>query len=166
MEPSMQRIHQVKSGVRVSESERGGYYFVCTVDVWIEMLVCDGRFPDKQVGVRWTIDHWQSHHEAFGSLDQRITQEEERWRIEIAKVVTTGWRDGSIGGPNEEQPSGNVWTLWGSSKQDVKCLPLGSVPPEFEFALFLEEHAKRYWDNNLDRNFRICLADFGKPDLR
>ncbi len=162
----MQRIHHVKSGVRASEAEHGGYYFVCTVGVWIEMRVRDGSLPDKKVGVRWSIDHWKSHHEAFGSLEQRITQDEGRWRIDITNVVTTGWRDGTIGGPNGEQPSGNVWTLWGPNKKDVKCLPLGTVAPEFEFALFLEEHGRRYWENNLDRNFKICLADFGKPDLR
>jgi len=166
MEHSMQRIHQVKSGVRASESEHGGYYFVCTIGVWIELRVRDGRFPEKKVGARWSIDHWKSQHEAFGLLKQPITQEEELWRIEIPNVVTTGWRNGSIGGPNGEQPSGNVWTLWGPNKKDVKCLPLGSVAPEFEFALFLEEHGRRYWENNLDRNFKICLADFGKPDLR
>jgi hypothetical protein len=166
MEHSMQRIHHVTSGVRVSESEHGSYYFVCKVGVWIEMRVRDGRFPEKKVGARWSIDHWKSHHEAFGCLEQSITQEEEQWRIDITNVVTTGWRDGSIGGPNGEQPSGNVWTLWGPNKNGVKCLPLGSVAPEFEFALFLEERGRRYWDNNLDRNFKILLADFGKPDLR
>lgn len=164
MECSMQRIHHVKSGTWESDSEQGGYYFVCTIGVWIELQVRNGRFPDKKVGARWSIDHWKSHHEAFGFLKQPITQEEELWRIEINHAITTGWRNGSIGGPDEEQPSGNVWTLWGPNKKHVKALPLGSVPPEFEFALFLEEHDGRHWDNNQGRNFRICLADFGKPD--
>ena len=136
------------------------------------MRIRDGRFPDKRVGARWSIDHWKSHHEAFGVLKQCITQEEDKqcitqeeelWRIDINHVVTTGWRNGSIGGPNGEQPSGNVWTLWGPNKKHVKSLPLGSIPPEFEFALFVEEHDSRYWDNNQGRNFGICLADCGKP---
>lgn len=160
----MQHIYDVKSGTCESESEQGSYFFVCTVGVWVEMRVRNGRFPDKKVGARWSIDRWASHHETFGFLKQPITHAEELWRIEINHVITTGWRNGSIGGPNGEQPSGNVWTLWGRHKNCVKALPLGSDPPEFEFALFLEERDSRYWDNNQGCNFRVCLADFWKPD--
>jgi hypothetical protein len=160
----IQSIRHVGSGVQVSETESAGYYFVCRIGVWIQMRVRNGRFSDKKVGVRWSIDHWKSHHDAFGFLKQPITQEEELWQVEINNAITTGWRNDSIGGPNGEQPSGNVWTLWGPDKKHVECLPLGSVVPDFEFVLFLEEHDGRHWDNNLDRNFKICLADFGKPD--
>lgn len=161
----MKRIHHVSSGVLVLESEQGGYYQMYTLGIWIEMLIRDGRFLDKKVGARWSIDRWNCWHDAFGRFEQRINQEEERWRIDIANVLTTGWRNGSIGGPNGEQPSGNVWTLWGPNKKDVQCLPLGSVASEFEFALFLEEHDSRQWDNNSGSNYKVFLADFGNPDL-
>ena len=161
----MRRIHHVRFGVRVLDSEQGAYYRVCTIGIWIEMLIRDGGFPDKKAGARWTIDRWRSQHDAFGCLHQRLSQEEERWRIDITNVAATGWRNGSIGGPNGEQPSGSVWTLWGADKKTVKCLPLGSVAPEFQFALFLDEHRTRYWENNLGRDFTICLADRGQLDL-
>lgn len=156
----------MKSGCWESDSEEGGYYYICTIGIWIEALVRNELFSDKRIGARWSIDQWESHHDALGFIKMPCTQREELWRIEINNVVTTGWRNGSIGGPNGEQPSGCVWTLWGPNKSHVKSLPIGSVVPEFEFALFLEVHSRRYWDNNLGRNFKICLAAFGVPDGR
>ena len=162
----MQFIHHVKSGIWESETEEGGYYCLYDIGIWIEMCVRDGCFPLKKVGVRWTIDAWENHCDTFAFLKQATTQEEELWRVEIDNVVTTGWRSGSIGGPNGEQPSSNVWTLWGSNKQAVKSLPLGVHANEFEFSPFVTVGEKEYWDNNHGLNYKVNLYQFGGQFIR
>jgi hypothetical protein len=166
MQHSEQRIYCVKSGAWETESEGGGYYYLSTLGVWIEMLVRNGQYPHKKVGARWTIDRWLSYQDTFAFRKTQVTQAEELWRVEIPQLVTTGWRDGSIGGPDGEQPSRNVWTLWGLTKNNVRCLPLGSSAPDFEFALFLQEEEMQYWENNLGENFRLRLGDMVKPAVR
>ena len=166
MPRSEQRISRVRSGAWETDAERGGYYYLATIGVWIEMLVRNGRCPHKRIGARWTIDNWKSHHDTLAFFTQQVTPAEELWRIEIPRLVTTGWRDGSIGGPDGEQPSRNVWTLWGPDKNSISCLPLGSCAPDFEFALFVKEGEAEYWDNNRGKNFRISLRDLGKPAAR
>lgn len=161
----MQWIYPVSSGVWESETEPDGYYCLYTLGVWIEILVHDGRFPAKKIGARWTIDGWKTHCDTLAFF-ARPAKQEELWRVEINNLVTTGWRDGSIGGPNGEQPSGKVWTLWGADKKHVRCLPLGSAPPCFEYALFMNIGESLYWENNLQRNFRIDLSRFSKkPEI-
>src|SRR5262249_52973175 len=100
MQHSEQRIYYVKSGAWETESEGGGYYYLSTLGVWIEMLVRNGRYPHKKVGARWTIDHWLSYQDTFAFRKTQGTHAEELWRVEIPQLVTTGWRDGSIGGPD------------------------------------------------------------------
>jgi hypothetical protein len=145
------------------ESERGGYYYLATLGVWIDMLVRHDRSPHQRIGARWTIDDWQSHHDSLAFFAQQVTPREARWRVEIPHLVTTGWRNGSIGGPDGEQPSGDVWMLWGLDKHTVRCLPLGSRAPDFEFALFWTEDGMDYWEKNRGENFRIRLWDAVKP---
>ena len=163
----MQCIHQVQYGVCESEVEDGDHFYVCNVGIWIEMRVRNGQYPPtKQVGARWTTDAWETYHDAFAVLKQPVGQEEELWRVEIDNIVTTGWRSGSIGGPNGEQPSSNVWTLWGPSKQDLSYLPLGGHVPEFEFALFVKTESIEHWENNAGFNYKIDLSQFGKHPQR
>jgi hypothetical protein len=156
----------VISGIRESETEYGGHFFLCNIGIWIEILVQDGQFPSKKVGVRWTIDAWETYKDSFAVLKQPLAQEEELWRVEIDNLVTSGWRNGSIGGPNGEQPSGHVWTLWGPSKKDLQCLPLGIHAPDFEFVPFMKAGETEYWDNNSGFNYTICLSKFGEHPTR
>jgi hypothetical protein len=160
------RISQVRSGAWETESDGGGYYYRSTVGVWIDMLVLNGRGSSKRIGARWTIDNWNSHHDTLAFFKQQVTPAEELWRVEIPHLVTTGWRNGSIGGPGGEQPSGDVWTLWGPDKHTVRCLPLGSHAPDFEFALFLQEGGTDSWNNNRGENFRISLRDLVESAVR
>jgi len=155
-----QCIHSVQSGVWEIEAEQGGYYYLCKLGIWIEFRVRDSQAADKQFGARWSSDHWASYHDSPAFLKEQNPPEDEIWRIEIEDVITTGWRDGSIGGPNGEQPSFNRWILWGKNKHSVKCLPLGTVPPLFEFALYLKHQETVYWENNQGRNFSLCLNHF------
>ena len=158
----IQNIHSVKFGAWEMELEQGGYYFLCKLGVWIEFQVQNAHSPGKQLGARWTLDHWENHHDTPAFLKQRITTEDMIWRVEIEDVITTGWRDGSIGGPNGEQPSDSRWVLWGKDKHSVKCLPLGSAPPQFEFALYLKQRESVCWENNQGCNFSLCLNKFVK----
>ena len=144
-------------GAWAMEAEQGEYYVLCKLGVWIEFRVGEAQFADRQLGARWSIDNWSSYHDTPAFLMQPVTGQDELWRIEIENVITTGWRDGSIGGPNGEQPSLNRWTLWGNAKHSVKCLPLGSAPPLFEFALYLKHQESVYWENNHGRNFSLSL---------
>ena len=160
------RITQVRSGAWETASESGGYYYRSTIGVWIEMLVRNGQGLHTRIGARWTIDNWNSHHDTLAFFKQQVTPAEALWRVEMPHLVTTGWRNGSIGGPHGEQPSGDVWTLWGSDNDTVRCLPLGSHAPDFEFALFLHEDETEYWNNNRGENFRISLWDLVQPAAR
>jgi hypothetical protein len=160
------RIAQVRSGAWETASEGDGYYYRSTVGVWIEMLVRNGQGPHTRIGVRWTIDNWNSHHDTLACFTQQVTPAEELWRVEMPHLVTIGWRNGSIGGPDGEQPSGDVWTLWGPDNNSVRCLPLGSHAPDFEFALFLNEDETEYWNNNRGENFKISLWELVQPAAR
>ncbi len=155
-----QDIHSVQSGAWEMEAEQSAYYYLCKLGIWVEFRVQDSHSPGKQLGARWTIDNWASYYDSPAFLKEQSPPEDEIWRIEIEAVITTGWRDGSIGGPNGEQPSLNRWILWGKDKHSVKCLPLGSVQPLFEFALYLKYQGTVYWENNQGRNFSLCLNNF------
>jgi len=160
MREGSQGIHSVQSGVWEIESEQGGYYYLCKLGVWIEFQVRNSHSPNKQIGACWTIDNWASYHDTPAFLKRCTTIGYEIWRIEIEDVITTGWRNGSIGGPNGEQPSSNKWVLWGANKQMVRCLPLGSTPPQFEFALYLKQPDMVCWENNQSCNFSLCLFSY------
>ena len=148
-------VHSVQAGAWVMEAEQGGYYKLCRLGVWMEFYAATEA--GLGLGARWTIDRWDSHHDASAFLKRRVTTEEGCWRIEIIDVITTGWRDGSIGGPNAEQPSASRWILWGKDKDSVKCLPLGNLPPRFEFALYLKRQGAVDWQNNQGHNFALSL---------
>lgn len=160
MEHGEPQISLVNSGVTVSESEQGGYYFVGAVGIWVEIQVRERHSPVGTVGVRWTIDGWKSHYDTL-AFRKQSGGGGDRWRVEIPHLVSIGWRDGSIGGPNGEQPSAKVWTLWGSDRGAVRCLPWASLVPAFEFALFMSTGDTTHWNNNQGRNFRMELAPYG-----
>lgn len=161
MEKGEPQIDLVSSGMWMSETEQGSYYSVGTVGIWLEIRVQKTHSLAGTVGVCWTIDGWKGHHDTLGV---RMHQEvgEALWRVEIPHLVSMGWRDGSIGGPNGEQPSAKVWTLWGPDRGSVRCLPWGSPPPVFELALFMKMADTTYWSNNQGRNFRVELTPYGK----
>jgi len=161
MEQGEPQISLVSSGIWVSETEQGGYYALGILGIWMEIQVRERQSPTKTMGVRWTIDGWNSHHDTLGFCKQSAS-EGDLWRIEIPHLVFIGWRDGSIGGPNGEQPSGKVWTLWGPDRRGVGCLPWGSPVPAFEFALFMKTGYTINWNNNRGRNFRMDLSPYGK----
>lgn len=161
MEKEAARISLVDAGISMSEFEKGSYYGVGTVGVWVEIEARARHASSGAVGVRWTIDGWNSHHDAVGVCIHEGPGEA-RWRVEIPHLVSIGWRDGSIGGPNGEQPSAKVWTLWGPDRQSVRCLPWGSRVPAFEFALFIRNGNVTHWNNNQGRNFRMDLALYGR----
>ena len=166
MEHGIPQMYLVSSGIEVSDPDQGGYYSLGSVGVWVEVRVRAGHSSAGAVGVRWTIDGWESQHDTLGVCRQPDA-EGGRWRIEIPHLVTIGWRDGSIGGPDGEQPSNKVWTLWGPDRGGVRCLPWGSPVPAFEFALFVKTGDTTHWNNNGGQNFRIDLSPYGrKPDTQ
>ncbi|MGR8931420.1 MAG: hypothetical protein ACU836_12330 [Gammaproteobacteria bacterium] len=148
-------IRGVEAGALILEAEQGDYYKLSKLGIWIEFYA---RATENQViGARWTIDNWKSHHESLALPKVVLEADIDLWRIEINDIVTTGWRDGRIGGPNGEQPSANRWILWGTDKTNVECLPFGAVPPRFEFALYRKRLGYIEWENNQGRNFSLCL---------
>ena len=161
MEQGKQQISLVSSGVSVSETEQGDYYALGSVGIWVEIQVLERYSPAGAAGVRWTIDGWKSHHDTLG-VSRHQDPREALWRVEISHLVSIGWRDGSIGGPNGEQPSAKVWTLWGPDRAGLRCLPRGSPVPAFEFALFVNRGDTTHWNNNQGRNFRVDLAPYAR----
>ena len=154
----MKIVRSVTCGLQESEAEQGDYYALSSISVWVECVIDARGASNRQVGARWTIDRWVSHQDTAAALVRSLSPNEEVWRIEIHDVAATGWRDGSIGGPNGEQPSNTVWCLWGKNKKQVRCLPAGTPVPEFEFACFVKDQQHTHWENNGGRNFTLKLS--------
>ncbi|PTY04909.1 hypothetical protein DB347_19650 [Opitutaceae bacterium EW11] len=107
--------------------------------------------------MRWSVDAWRTFQDTEGRRTRR-NETFELWRVEVAEVAAVGWRDGSIGGPNGEQPSSGVWLLWGRNREQLRALPRGSSAPAFEYAVFVRHGETTRWDNNEGENFRIGLG--------
>ena len=153
----MKIVRSLTCGLHESEAEQGDYYALSSISVWIECVIDAHGALNRQVGARWTIDHWASHQDTAAAFVRSLSPKEEMWRIAINDLAATGWRDGTIGGPNGEQPSNTVWYLWGKNKKQVRCLPAGTSVPEFEFACFVKDQQQTHWENNGGRNFKLKL---------
>ncbi len=55
------------SGQWKTDPEIGEYYYYYYLNVWIEMIVRN-IFPQKEVGARWSIDHWKNYHDTLASF--------------------------------------------------------------------------------------------------
>lgn len=152
---TIQQIHSVRSGAWKIHDEDGGYYYLCKLGIWIEFQLREELAVDCPPSVRWTINHWTSHYDTPAVLEPCTTMQDGIWRLELEDILTAGWREGDIRVADTQQPLYNRWLLWGRNKRRMTCLPLGMATPQFEFALFLKQQGKVFWENNHGHNFRI-----------
>ncbi|SMF07246.1 carbohydrate-binding protein [Pseudobacteriovorax antillogorgiicola] len=94
--------------------------------VWIDLQVSEGGFG-KDVGVRWTIDDWQTSHETLGKYDGPGAEGRELWSIDFtaAKMESCFW-----------------------------CKPQNVV---LEYALFSRNGSAEIWENNEGLNYQLPI---------
>jgi hypothetical protein len=90
----------------------------CRYSFWIDLDVRDDS-SDKQVGIVWTTDDWETYRTTWGRFDAAVEGGYERWSVDESNGTYNNSSDPALR-PNR--------------------------PPTVEYAAFVVMNGKTYWD--------------------
>lgn len=96
-------------------------------NVWVDLLAAS---PDegRSVGIRWTVDGWQSHQDTLAQFEGLLASGQAQWGVDLTPV---------------RRMQSCAW-----------CTP---EPVTLEYAIFTEADGVRTWNNADGANYQISL---------
>lgn len=108
-------------------------------NVWVDMSVYNLAWQ-KDVGVRWTDDHWATSHDASAWYEASLGGGWEQWGVDIAPIGT--------------RSSDARTTKWSNFYGSWRVV---TAPVTIEYALYYRVAGAEYWDNNGGQNYSLTL---------
>lgn len=97
-------------------------------NVWVDVAVQDLAY-NKQVGIRWTTNNWQTYTTTPAAYEQELSGNYEQWGVNLTPaLVMEGCQ---------------------------YCIP---YTRELQYAVYYTVNSQTYWDNNNGQNYKIQLS--------